>query len=225
MRRRTSGTGPEACSCGASARFPAGCCPSVVSKVHQGADHRRAGSPGPPARRPLGLSCSPGRVRSRVAILRLRGRPGRAPWSRVSQSSGAAVPMTSGGSENPDAVDASQAREFLNKARGYLAAGDLHRVGAGLGRGGAHGKAVAPARGWPHERHSRFHQVMNQIRAADAGLLARARIRRDPGCVVLQLGGPVCPRAQWRAGRGGHRQGVELRSRRRARPAGFLASG
>ena len=30
MRRRVSGTGPEVCSCGASARFPAGCCPSVV---------------------------------------------------------------------------------------------------------------------------------------------------------------------------------------------------
>ena len=35
-------------------------------------------------------------------------------------------------------------------------------VGEGLGRSGAHGKAVALARGWPHERHSRFHQVMNQ---------------------------------------------------------------
>ena len=33
MRRRVSGTGPEVCSCGASARFPAGCCPSVVLSV------------------------------------------------------------------------------------------------------------------------------------------------------------------------------------------------
>ena len=43
MRRRTSGTGPEVCSCGAVARFPGGCCPSVVSK---GADNHRRASPG-----------------------------------------------------------------------------------------------------------------------------------------------------------------------------------
>ena len=72
-------------------------------------------------------------------------------------------------SENADGVlgHAPQAREFLNKARGYLAAGDLRQASEqGWGPGGAHGKAVAPARGWPHERHSRFHQVMNQYRAA-----------------------------------------------------------
>ena len=36
-------TGLEACSCGPAARFPAGCCPSVVSK---GADNHRRASPG-----------------------------------------------------------------------------------------------------------------------------------------------------------------------------------
>ena len=44
MRRRTSGTGPENGPCGPAARFPGGCCPSVVSKKGA-ANHRRA-SPG-----------------------------------------------------------------------------------------------------------------------------------------------------------------------------------
>ena len=68
-------------------------------------------------------------------------------------------------SENADGVlgHAPQAREFLNKARGYLAAGDLHQASEqGWGAAAHMAKAVAPARGWPHERHSRFHQVMNQ---------------------------------------------------------------
>ena len=68
-------------------------------------------------------------------------------------------------SENPDGVltHASQAREFLNKARGYLAAGDLHPASEkGWGAAARMARAVALAQGWPHERHSRFHQVMNQ---------------------------------------------------------------
>ena len=44
MRRRTSGTGPENGPCGPAARFPGGCCPSVVSKKTKkgAANHRRA---------------------------------------------------------------------------------------------------------------------------------------------------------------------------------------
>ena len=60
-------------------------------------------------------------------------------------------------SENVDGVlgHASQAREFLNKARGYLAAGDLHQASEqGWGAAAHMAKAVAPAQGWPHERHS-----------------------------------------------------------------------
>ena len=70
-------------------------------------------------------------------------------------------------SANPDGVlaHASQAREFLNKARDYLAAGDLHQASEkGWGAAAHMAKAVALAQGWPYERHSQFHQVMNQAR-------------------------------------------------------------
>ena len=53
-------------------------------------------------------------------------------------------------SANPDGVlaHASQAREFLNKAREYLAAGDLHQASEkGWGRSRAHGQGRRPGSG------------------------------------------------------------------------------
>ena len=85
-------------------------------------------------------------------------------------------------SENADGVlgHAPQAREFLNKARGYLAAGDLHQASEqGWGAAARMAKAVAPARGWPHERHSRFPPGDEPIRAAD---------RQRPGAAPARPG-------------------------------------
>ena len=73
--------------------------------------------------------------------------------------------------ENPDGVlaQASQSRDFLSKARGYLADGDLHQAPEkGWGAAAHMAKAVALAQGWPYERHSQFHQVMNRARQRPA---------------------------------------------------------
>ena len=60
---------------------------------------------------------------------------------------------------------ASQAREFLGKAQEYLDAGDLHQASEkGWGAAAHMAKAVALTQGWPYERHSDFHQVMNWAR-------------------------------------------------------------
>ena len=59
---------------------------------------------------------------------------------------------------------ASQAREFLDKAQDYLATGDLHQASEkGWGAAAHMAKAVALTQGWPYERHSQFHQVMNRV--------------------------------------------------------------
>ena len=63
-------------------------------------------------------------------------------------------------SGNRDVVLAhsAQAREFLDKAREYLAVGDLHQASEkGWGAAAHMAKAVALAQGWPYDRHSQFH--------------------------------------------------------------------
>ena len=57
----------------------------------------------------------------------------------------------------------AQAREFLDKGREYLAAGDLHQASEkGWGAAAHMAKAVALAQGWQYTRHSHFHRIMNQ---------------------------------------------------------------
>ena len=58
---------------------------------------------------------------------------------------------------------ARQSREFLDKGRGYLAAGDLHQASEkGWGAAAWMAKAVAEARGWQYKRHDEFFTVMRQ---------------------------------------------------------------
>ena len=57
----------------------------------------------------------------------------------------------------------AQAREFLDKGREYLAAGDLHQASEkGWGAAAHMAKAVAEAQGWTYDRHSDFSWVINQ---------------------------------------------------------------
>ena len=57
---------------------------------------------------------------------------------------------------------AAQAREFLDRGRGFLAAGDLHQASEkGWGAAAHMAKAIAVAQGWQYTRHSHFHRVMN----------------------------------------------------------------
>ena len=59
----------------------------------------------------------------------------------------------------------AQAREFLDKGREYLVAGDLHQASEkGWGAAAHMAKAVAIAQGWQYTRHSHFHRIMNQAR-------------------------------------------------------------
>ena len=70
-------------------------------------------------------------------------------------------------SENTDNVNAhaAQAREFLGRALGYFGSDDLHQASEkGWGAAGHMAKAVALTQGWRYDRHSDFHQVMNQAR-------------------------------------------------------------
>ncbi len=61
----------------------------------------------------------------------------------------------------------SQAREFLEKARDYLSAGDLHQASEkGWGAAAHMAKAVAVAQGWEYETHADFSVVLNQARQA-----------------------------------------------------------
>ena len=59
----------------------------------------------------------------------------------------------------------AQAREFLGRARQYLAAGDLHQASEkGWGAAAHMAKAVALKQGVTYERHSHFHRIMNLAR-------------------------------------------------------------
>ena len=56
-----------------------------------------------------------------------------------------------------------QSREFLGRARDYLANGDLHQASEkGWGAAAWMAKAVAEARGWKYNRHDEFFTVMYQ---------------------------------------------------------------
>lgn len=58
---------------------------------------------------------------------------------------------------------ARQSREFLDKGREYLAAGDLHQASEkGWGAAAWMAKAVAEANGWQYKRHDEFFTVMRQ---------------------------------------------------------------
>ncbi len=60
-----------------------------------------------------------------------------------------------------------QAREFLRKAREYLASGDLHQASEkGWGAAAHMAKAVAAAQGWSYETHAEFSSVLNHARQA-----------------------------------------------------------
>ena len=69
--------------------------------------------------------------------------------------------------ENRDTVNGyqAQARDFLSKSRGYLAANKLHQA-AEKGRDSAvyMTKAVAAAYGWDYRRHRDFGIVLNNVR-------------------------------------------------------------
>ncbi len=55
-----------------------------------------------------------------------------------------------------------QAREFLIKARDYLAQDDLHQASEkGWGAAAWMAKAVAEAQGWEYESHNQFNIVLN----------------------------------------------------------------
>ena len=76
--------------------------------------------------------------------------------------------------DNAVADFAQQSREFLDKGREYLAAGDLHQASEkGWGAAAWMAKAVAEARGWQYNRHDEFFTVMRQ--AQDVSGDARLR--------------------------------------------------
>ncbi len=57
---------------------------------------------------------------------------------------------------------AQQSRQFLERARSYLADGDLHQASEKAWGAAAHmAKAVAAANGWTYEKHSDFSIVLN----------------------------------------------------------------
>ena len=68
---------------------------------------------------------------------------------------------------DPTAIEdyRQQAREFLDKGRGYLAEGDLHQASEkGWGAAAWMAKAVATAQGWEYRRHDQFGVVLNNAR-------------------------------------------------------------
>ena len=68
-----------------------------------------------------------------------------------------------------------QSREFIVKAREYLAEDDLHQASEkGWGAAAWMAKAVAEAQGWQYKRHDEFFAVMNRARQ----LSGEARLRR-----------------------------------------------
>ena len=69
--------------------------------------------------------------------------------------------------ENREAVSdyQEQARDFLAKSRGYLAANDLHQASEkGWGAAAHMTKAVAAAYGWDYRRHRDFSVVLHNVR-------------------------------------------------------------
>ena len=69
--------------------------------------------------------------------------------------------------EKRDAVNGyqAQARDFLAKSRGYLAANDLHQASEkGWGAAAHMAKAVAVAYGWEYRRHRDFGVVLHNVR-------------------------------------------------------------
>ena len=74
------------------------------------------------------------------------------------------VPMEPYEQGNSAVADfAQQSREFLDKGRQYLAAGDLHQASEkGWGAAAWMAKAVAEAQGWQYKRHDEFFTVMRQ---------------------------------------------------------------
>lgn len=65
--------------------------------------------------------------------------------------------------DNAVADFARQSREFLDKGRQYLAAGDLHQASEkGWGAAAWMAKAVAESQGWQYNRHDEFFTVMRQ---------------------------------------------------------------
>ena len=76
--------------------------------------------------------------------------------------------------DNAVADFARQSREFLDKGREYLAAGDLHQASEkGWGAAAWMAKAVSEAQGWQYNRHDEFFTVMRQ--AQDVSGDARLR--------------------------------------------------
>ena len=73
-------------------------------------------------------------------------------------------PMGPYGNDDNHTTDyRQQSREFLVKAREYLAVDDLHQASEkGWGAAAWMAKAVAEAQGWPYERHDEFFTVMYQ---------------------------------------------------------------
>ncbi len=68
-----------------------------------------------------------------------------------------------GNGDNATTDYRQQSREFLAKAREYLAVDDLHQASEkGWGAGAWMTKAVAEAQGWQYERHEQFFTVMYQ---------------------------------------------------------------
>ena len=64
---------------------------------------------------------------------------------------------------DPVADYRQQSREFLARARTYLAGGDLHQASEkGWGAAAWMAKAVAEAHGWKYNRHDEFFTVMYQ---------------------------------------------------------------
>ena len=67
----------------------------------------------------------------------------------------------------PTAIEdyAAQARDFLSRAREYVAQGDLHQASEkGWGAAAHMAKAVALAQGWSYDTHAEFSYVLNQAR-------------------------------------------------------------
>ena len=63
----------------------------------------------------------------------------------------------------PDYIQ--QSRDFLRKARQYLAEDDLHQASEkGWGAASHMAKAVAHANGWEYEKHHQFNVVLNNVR-------------------------------------------------------------
>jgi len=61
----------------------------------------------------------------------------------------------------------TQAHDFLNSGREYLAAGHLHQASEkGWGAAAHMAKAVAVAQGWTYETHADFSIVLNKATAA-----------------------------------------------------------